>query len=117
MSQTCRLKELARESGGKLQLRKLKPVHSGEGGYNAQHAKQWVFDDAVMVTGSSNFTEQSERNFEEIVVLREVKAVDDARVLFDAAWVAASRVPLEELYAMEEPKRAGKKSGESGHRA
>ena len=34
MNQTRQLQELARGSGGKLELRKLKPVHCGEGWYS-----------------------------------------------------------------------------------
>ena len=56
-----------------------------------------VFDDQVLVTGSPNFTGQSERNLENIVVIRDVSTVDDARVFFDQAWVKAKRVPLDEL--------------------
>ena len=114
-SQTRRLKEPARGSCGKLELRASKPEHQGEGPHNSMHAKQWIFDDAVLVTGSPNSTQQSERNFEEIVVLREVKAVDDARILFAAAWSAASRVPFEELYAIAEPVRVEQKLGDSLH--
>ena len=50
-----------------------------------------------MVTGSPNFTGQSEKNLENIVVLRDVSVVDDARIFFDQAWVKANRVPLDEL--------------------
>ena len=55
-----------------------------------------------MVTGSPNSTGQSDRNLEQIVLLKEVNAVDDARVFFDAAWVAASQVSREELDSMPE---------------
>ena len=48
--------------------------------------------------GSANFTNQAERNFEGVVVVREVNALDDARAHFDTAWVRASRVPFDELY-------------------
>ena len=89
--------QLMRQAGEKLELRKLTPVHNGPGTYNSMHSKLWIFDDQVMVTGSPNFTGQSERNLENIVVIRDVNTVDDARVFFDAAWVKANRVPLEEV--------------------
>ena len=89
--------QLMRQAGEKLELRKLTPDHNGPGMYNSMHSKLWVFDDQVMVTGSPNFTGQSERNLENIVVIRDVNAVDDARVFFDAAWVRANRVRVQEL--------------------
>ena len=89
--------QLMRQAGEKLELRKLTPDHNGPGMYNSMHSKLWVFDDQVMVTGSPNFTGQSERNLENIVVIRDVNTVDDARVFFDAAWVRANRVRVQEL--------------------
>ena len=96
VKQPERLLQLMRQAGGKLELRKLTPVHNGPGTYNSMHAKLWIFDDQVMVTGSPNFTGQS-GNLENIVVIRDVNAVDDARVFFDSAWVKANRVSLEEV--------------------
>ena len=95
--QSERLKRLMEEAGPALELRKLTPVHAEAGWYNSMHAKLWVFDNQVMVTGSPNFTGQSEKNLENIVVLRDVSVVDDARIFFDQAWVKANRVPLDEL--------------------
>jgi len=95
--QSERLMQLMRQAGEKLELRKLTPDHNGPGMYNSMHSKLWVFDDQVMVTGSPNFTGQSERNLENIVVIRDVNTVDDARVFFDAAWVRANRVRVQEL--------------------
>ena len=92
-----RLKRLMEQAGPAFELRKLTPVHAQEGWYNAMHSKLWLFDDQVLVTGSPNFTGQSEKNLENIVVIRDVTAVDDARVFFDQAWVKANRVPLDEL--------------------
>ena len=97
VKQSERLLQLMRQAGEKLELRKLTPVHNGSGTYNSMHSKLWIFDDQIMVTGSPNFTGQSERNLENIVVIRDVNTVDDARVFFDAAWVKANRVPLEEV--------------------
>ena len=97
VKQSERLKRLMEQAGPTFELRKLTPVHAGEGWYNSMHSKLWLFDDQVLVTGSPNFTGQSERNLENIVVIRDVTAVDDARVFFDHAWVKAKRVPLDEL--------------------
>ena len=97
VKQPERLLQLMRQAGDKLELRKLTPVHNGPGVFNSMHSKLWIFDDQVMVTGSPNFTGQSERNLENIVVIRDVNTVDDARVFFDAAWVKANRVSLEEV--------------------
>ena len=83
VKQPERLMQLMRQAGEKLELRKLTPVRNGPGTYNSMHSKLWIFDDQVMVTGSPNFTGQSERNLENIVVIRDVNTVDDARVFFD----------------------------------
>ena len=96
--QIRQLQELARGSSGNLELRTLKPEHNGEGMYNSQHMKQVICDDEVVVIGSANLTHQSDRNYEGVVVIREVKTVDDARVHFDTAWVRGTRVLFDELY-------------------
>ena len=85
------------QAGPTLELRKLTPVHAEAGWDNSMHSKLWIFDNQVMVTGSPNFTGQSEKNLENILVVREVCTVDDARIFFDQAWVKANRVPLDEL--------------------
>ena len=70
--------------------------------YNSMHAKQLIFDDEVVVIGSPNFTNQAEKNFEGVVVVREMTTLDDSRIHFDLAWVRASRVPFDELHKMAE---------------
>ena len=100
--QSERLKRLMEQAGPTLELRKLTPVHAEAGWYNSMHSKLWVFDDQVLVTGSPNFTGQSEKNLENIVVGRDVNTVDDARVFFDQAWIKANRVQLQELTSRPE---------------
>ena len=95
--QSERLKQLMERAGPTFELRKLTPVHAEAGWYNSMHSKLWIFDNQVLVTGSPNFTGQSEKNLENIVILRDVSVGDDARVFFDQAWVKANRVPLDEL--------------------
>ena len=64
------------------------------------HAKQLIFDDEIVVTGSPNCTNQAEKDFEGVVVVREMNTLDDSRIHFDLAWVRASRVSFDELYRM-----------------
>ena len=68
---------IARESDkpDHLEVRTLKPSEFGSGGLNSQHSKTWIVDDAIYVDGSANFTGQSTRNLESILVTRESQAL------------------------------------------
>lgn len=66
---------------------------SGRGGrYSKMHHKFAVFDDSVVATGSYNWTlESEERNYENLVVLREPEQARKFAHEFEALWAVAEK--------------------------
>jgi hypothetical protein len=75
------------------------------------HAKLYLFDNAVMVLGSANFTRRGfERLLEANLVLDDVGAVKEARHFFDETW--AKSTPIDKI--INSIRASGEKANEGG---
>jgi phosphatidylserine/phosphatidylglycerophosphate/cardiolipin synthase-like enzyme len=93
--QAPRVRELW-DAGGEIRL--IKPSH---GGFAVMHAKTFVFDEAVLLTGSVNMTHNGlENNKEHLFRMTEPAVVAKVMSDFEQEWVTAERVTQENIDQM-----------------
>ena len=95
------------------QLRTLKPSRGG-GGFACMHAKAWIVDKEVLLTGSCNLTHNGiENNVEHLVSIRTPAVVSSALADFELYWDQAKAVEEKEISRMlanDEKRKADKAS-------
>src|SRR5207244_12767424 len=66
-------------------------AHGRDGAGSKMHHKFALLDDSVLLTGSYNWTTESEeQNYENLLVLREPELIATYRPEFEALWAEAS---------------------------
>lgn len=69
-----------------------RPFAGRQGPPTKMHHKFAIFDEKLVTTGSYNWTEESEeQNFDELILLREEAVVARYRKAFEQLWAQASR--------------------------
>ncbi len=78
-------------SGGRIPFRLL---YGRRGAGSKMHHKFAILDGSVALTGSYNWTlESEEQNFENLIILREPELVEAYRQEFEALWAEAVNAP------------------------
>ena len=113
--QIPRLKDL--HSAG-CEIRTFKPARNG---YASLHAKTWILDDEIIITGSINVTHNGlENNKEHCFVLRSPDVVKSVSEDFEATWLTSDPVTdarmSEFLSLHEESMRAKQDAKAVSHR-
>ena len=77
---------------------------------NSQHSKTWLLDNELYIDGSANFTGQSSKNEESIVVTRVRSVIYDATSVFRDVWAVSTEVPMHRLLTLPEYQRSASQS-------
>jgi hypothetical protein len=93
--QAARIHELWKQG---VQFRLVKPKGSG---FACMHAKSWIFDDKVLVTGSCNLTHGGlENNVEHMYKIATIGVIQQLKQSFLSLWETATEVTQAEIDIM-----------------